>query len=88
MSLSALFGHLRSLQSQIQKDGLEMPTFHLSQNTWMSLKQTIGKGAKAGYSLGRNLQGINKAVLMTPKHDRHGLGYQPSNRGRNGRMER
>ena len=25
------------------KDGLEMPTSHLSQNTWMSLKQTIGK---------------------------------------------
>ena len=25
---------------------------------------------------------------MTPKHDRHGLGYQPGNRGRNGRMER
>ena len=44
------------------KDGLEMPTSHLSWNTWMSLKQTIGKRAKAGYGLGRNLQGIKKAV--------------------------
>ena len=42
------------------KDGLEMPTSHLSWNTWMSLKQTIGKGAKVGYGLGRNLQGIKK----------------------------
>ena len=25
---------------------------------------------------------------MTPKHDRHGLGYQPGNRGRNERMGR
>ena len=69
------------------KDGLEMPTSHLSQNTWMSLKQTIGKRAKVGYGLGKDLQGIKIAVSMTPKHDRHGLGYQPGNRGRNGRME-
>ena len=34
------------------KDGLKMPTSHLSQNTWMSLKQTLGKGAKVGYGLG------------------------------------
>ena len=25
------------------KDGLKMPTSHLSQNTWMSLKQAISK---------------------------------------------
>ena len=30
------------------KDELEMPTSHLSQNTWMILKQTIGKRAKVG----------------------------------------
>ena len=30
---------------------------HLSQNTQMVLKQTTGKGAKAGHGLGRNLQG-------------------------------
>ena len=29
---------------------------HLSQNTQMVLKQTIGKGAKAGHGLGKNLQ--------------------------------
>ena len=57
----------------ITKDILEMLTSHLSQNTWMSLKQTIGKGAKARYGLGKDLQGIKRAVSMTPKHDRHGL---------------
>ena len=65
-----------------------MLTSHLSQNTWMSLKQTIGKGAKARYGLGKDLQGIKRAVSMTPKHDRHGLGYQSSNCGRNGQARR
>ena len=31
---------------------------HLSQNIRMILRQTIGKGAKTGHGLGRNLQGI------------------------------
>ena len=31
---------------------------HLSRNTWMILRQTVGKGAKAGHGLRRNLQGI------------------------------
>ena len=56
-----------------------MPTSCLSQNTQMSLKQTVGKGAKAGYGLGKDLQGIKRAVSMNPKHDRHGLGYQSGN---------
>ena len=46
----------------------------------MILKQTIGKGVKAGYGLGRDLQGIKSAVLVTPKHDCYGLGYQPCRR--------
>ena len=54
----------------------------------MSLKQTIGKRAKARYYLGKDLQGIKRAVSMTPKHDRHGLGYQSSNHGRNGQARR
>ena len=49
----------------------------------MSLKQTIGKGAKVEYGLGRDLQGIKRAVSTTPKHDQHGLGYQPGNQGEN-----
>ena len=66
------------------KDELEMPVPHLSQNTWMSLKSTIKKGAKIGYGLGRNLQVINRVISIAPKHDRHGLGYQFDNRERNG----
>ena len=65
-----------------------MPTSHLSQNTWMSLKKTIGKGAKTGYGLGKDLQGIKRAVSTTPKHDRHGLWYQSGNQGRNEQMGR
>ena len=61
------------------KEGLGMPTSRLSHNTRMSLKQTVGKRAKARYGVGKDLQGIQKAVSTTPKHDRHGLGYQPNN---------
>ena len=39
------------------KDELEMPIPHLSPNTWMSLKQTIGKEAKTGYGLGETFKG-------------------------------
>ena len=68
------------------KDEPEAPTSHLSQNTWMILKQTICKGAKVGHGLGRNLQGIKMAVSSAPKHNRHGIEYQPSDRRRNGWM--
>ena len=54
----------------------------------MSLNQTIENGAKARYGLGKDLQGIRRAISIAPKHDRHGLGYQFSNRGRNGRIGR
>ena len=57
------------------KDGLEMPVPHLSQNTWMSLNQTIVKGDDTRYGLGRNLQRINRVILIAPKHDCCGLGY-------------
>ena len=56
---------------------------HLLQNTWMILKQTIGKGAKAGHGLGRNLQGIQMVMSSTPKCNRHGIGYQLGNQRRN-----
>ena len=52
------------------------------------MKQTIEKGVKAGYSLGRNLQGIRRAISIAPKHDRYALGYQSDNRERNGQMGR
>ena len=39
----------------------------------MSLKQTVGKGAKARYDLGNDFQGTKRAVSTTPKHDRHCL---------------
>ena len=40
---------------------------HLSQNTQMILKQTIGKGARAGYGLGKDLQGKHMVISSTPK---------------------
>ena len=49
---------------------------HLSQNTQMILKQTIGKRAKAGHGLGKNLQGRQMVLSSTSKRNHHGVGYQ------------
>ena len=65
------------------KDESKTLMFHLSQNTQMILKQTIGKGAKAGHGLGRNLQGIQMVISSAPKCNRHGVGYQPGDQRRN-----
>ena len=40
------------------KDEPKVLMSHLSQNTRMILRQTVGKGAKARHGLGKNLQGI------------------------------
>ena len=58
------------------KDDPENLMSHLSQNTQMVLKQTIGKGAKAGHGLGKNLQGRQIVLSSTPKRNHHGIGYQ------------
>ena len=59
---------------------------HLSQNTWMILKQTIGKGAKVGRGLGKNLQGIKMVISTAPKHNLHAIGYQLGDQRKNNRM--
>ena len=52
----------------------------------MILKQIIGKGAKAGHGLGKDLQGIQMEILLAPKRNRYGIGYQLGDQRRNGCM--
>ena len=40
---------------------------HLSQNTQMILRQTIGKRAKVGHGLGKDLQGRQMVISSMPK---------------------
>ena len=61
---------------------------HLSQNTQMVLKQTIGKGAKFGHGLGRDLQGMQMVLSSTTKHNLHGIGYQLHEQKRNGQIQK
>ena len=51
----------------VTKKGLEALISHLSQNTQMILRQTIGKGAKVGYGLGKDLQGRHMVISSMPK---------------------
>ena len=55
----------------------KVPTPHLSKTTWMGVKQTLGKGAKAGWGLGKKLQGKKWAVMIMPKKDHYGLDTSP-----------
>ena len=57
------------------KDEPKTPTSHLSQNTWMILKQTIDKGAKVRRGLGKNLHGVKMAISLAFKHNCYGIRY-------------
>ena len=70
------------------KEETEARMSHLSQNTQMILRQTVGKGAKTGHGLGKNLQGKQIVLSSIPKRNRHGVGYQLHNQGRNGRIQK
>ena len=70
------------------KKGPEALMSRLSQNTQMILRQTIGKRAKAGYGLGKDLQGKHMVVSSILKRNKHGIGYQPYNQRRNGRIQK
>ena len=70
------------------KDESEILALHLSKNTWISINQLIGRGAKAGGGLGKNLQGLNQAICMVPKYDHYGIGYQFDNYERKGCSKR
>ena len=59
---------------------------HLSQNTQMIVRQTIGNGAKAGYGLGKDLQRGQMVISSTLKRNWHGIGYRPYEQGKSGRI--
>ena len=44
----------------------------------MGIKQTVGKEARAGFRLGKFLQGASKALPIIMKQDHYGLGYKPN----------
>ena len=51
-------------------------------------KANVGKWAKAGFGLGRNLQERRRAISVTPKHNHCGLGYKSSSHERRWQMEK
>ncbi|EOY18905.1 Uncharacterized protein TCM_043409 [Theobroma cacao] len=44
----------------------------------MIIKQTIGRGRREGFSLGKRLQGIKRPLLVVRSKERFGLGYEPT----------
>ena len=43
----------------------------------MGIRQTLGKGTKVGFGLGRNLQGRKMVISVHPKQDLMGWGTSP-----------
>ena len=58
----------------------------LSQNTQMVLKQTIGKRAKIGHGLGKNLQGRQMVLSSALKRNCYGIGYQLHDQRKKGQI--
>ena len=59
----------------------------LSNVTKKRVKQTVVKGARAGFELGKFLQGSLKAVPIIIKYDCYVLGYKPDAKSHNKMMK-
>ncbi|XP_017978243.1 PREDICTED: uncharacterized protein LOC108662410 [Theobroma cacao] len=59
-------------------EGEMIPTPCLLVATEIGVKQTVGKGCRAGLVLGKNLQGINRPLTPIKNEERFGLGYKPT----------
>ena len=55
---------------------------HILKSTYSSLKMTIGKGSPAEKGLGKNLQGMAKALQVTTHANKKGLGFQANGHSR------
>ena len=58
--------------------GKRVPIPHLSNVIKREVKQTVGKGAQAGFKLEKFLQGSFRVMPVIMKYDRYGLGYKPN----------
>ena len=54
----------------------------------MGVNQLVGRGAKAGGGMGKNLQGMNQVIFMTPKYNHYVIGHQFDNYKRKGCSEK
>ena len=70
------------------KEEPEVLISRLSQNAQMILRQTVGKGAKVGHGLGKDLQGRHIVISSTPKRNCHGIGYQSYDQKRSGQFHK
>lgn len=58
--------------------GSQIPEPQVSAVALLVMKQTLGRGWKAGCGLGKNLNGILEPPAIIEKKDRYGLGYRPT----------
>ena len=56
-------------------EGLSIFEPHLSKSTHSGLKITVDKGSRAGKGLGKNLQGMARALQVTTQTNKKGLGF-------------
>lgn len=86
-ALECYFRAFEIVNATYVAEGTPVPVPKLSTATAMVIKETIQKVWRPGYGLGKNLQGIKKALVIPEHKERYGLGgysYKPmaSNRKR------
>ena len=69
-------------------EGLPIVEPHLSKSTHSGLKMTVGKVSRTGKGLGKNLQGMARALQVITQTNKKGLGFQANAHSREQREKR
>ena len=73
-AIKCFFQSLEVVSATFVGEGKRISTPCLSKVIKMRVKQTVRKGSRPKFELGKCLQGASKVVLVTMKQDRYGLG--------------
>ena len=72
------FQSLEVVNATFVREGKKILMPRLSKITKMGVKQTVDKGAEAGFGLRKFLQRASKTIPIIMKQDCYGLGYKPN----------
>ena len=87
-ALDSSFQSFEFINATFVGEGLSIVEPHLSKSTHSGLKMTVGKGSRAGKGLGKNLQGMARALQVITQTNKKGLGFQANAYSREQREKR
>ncbi|XP_039021236.1 uncharacterized protein LOC120153320 [Hibiscus syriacus] len=87
-TLECSFRALEFINATYVAEDSRIPRPALSNYTKMTVRQTLGRGAKIGKGLGKELQGQLRHITVEWKNDRFGLGFKPTFQQRGQEMKK